>query len=86
MPLMPVLQAQGIGIDMNKVLDKIATYEDQPDLNEIIALPQDEMRDIVARFNAAGPNSGRGNRGGPPAPAAAPTGPTLSSASALRRR
>ena len=44
-----------------------------PDLNEIIALPQDEMRDIVARFNAAGPNSGRGNRGGPPAPAAAPT-------------
>jgi hypothetical protein len=28
-----------------------------PDLNEILSLPQDEMRDVVARFNA-----GRGNR------------------------
>jgi hypothetical protein len=42
-----------------------------PDLNEIIALPQDEMRDIVARFNAqAGGARGRG-RGGPPAANAA---------------
>lgn len=32
-----------------------------PDLVEIINLPQDEMRDIVARFNAQG---GRGGRGG----------------------
>ena len=42
-----------------------------PDLNEVLALPQDEMRDIVNRFNAEG---GRGGgRGGPqgaqPAPA-----------------
>jgi len=37
-----------------------------PDLAEILALPQDEMRDIVARFNAQGPQrgGGRGNRGG----------------------
>jgi hypothetical protein len=45
-----------------------------PDLAEIIALPQDEMRDIVARFNSQGRGGGRGNRGGGPgaAPEAAP--------------
>ena len=37
-------------------------YASVPDLVEIINLPQDEMRDIVWRFNADG-------RGGPPAPA-----------------
>ncbi len=37
-------------------------HPDVPDLNEIIALPQDEMRDIVARFNGEG--AGRGGRGG----------------------
>lgn len=42
-----------------------------PDLNEILALPQDEMRDIVARFNAEGNRGGaRGGRGGAPAGAA----------------
>jgi hypothetical protein len=35
-------------------------YADVPDLNEIIALPQDEMRDIVARFSG----TGGGGRGG----------------------
>ena len=34
-----------------------------PDLAEILALPQDEMRDIVARFNAQGPRPA--GRGGP---------------------
>ena len=34
-------------------------YPDVPDLNEIIALPQDEMRDVVARFSGGG-----GGRGG----------------------
>ena len=42
-----------------------------PDLNEIIALPQDELRDIVARFMAGGGGGGRGGRGG----AAPPTDP-----------
>jgi hypothetical protein len=41
-----------------------------PDLAEIIALPQDEMTDIVARFRGVGagaPGGGRGGgRGGPP--------------------
>lgn len=47
-----------------------------PDLNEIIALPQDEMRDIVARFNQQGAGAGRGGRGGgAPAPVAANTAP-----------
>ena len=44
-------------------------YASVPDLSEILALPQDEMRDVVARFNTArraGNNSGRsgGGRGG----------------------
>jgi hypothetical protein len=44
-------------------------YASVPDLREIIALPQDEMRDVVTRFNTArraGNNSGRtgGGRGG----------------------
>ena len=39
-------------------------YDSVPDLNEILALPQDEMRDIVARFNADGGRGGRGGRGG----------------------
>ena len=36
-------------------------FSDVPDLNEILALPQDEMRDIVQRFTGA--TSGRGARG-----------------------
>jgi hypothetical protein len=43
-----------------------------PDLNEIIALPHDEMRDIVSRFNSEG-NRG-GGRGAQPA-AGAPAAP-----------
>ncbi len=41
-------------------------YASVPDLASIIALPQDEMRDVVTRFNTArraGNNSGRGGRG-----------------------
>jgi hypothetical protein len=49
-------------------------YASVPDLAEIAALPQDEMRDIVARFNAQGPQNGRGfGRGA--APDAAPAAP-----------
>jgi len=50
-------------------------YSSVPDLAEIIGLPQDEMRDIVARFNADGGRGagGRGGRGGqPPETPAAP--------------
>jgi uncharacterized protein (DUF885 family) len=40
-------------------------YPDVPDLNPIIALPQDEMRDIVARFSGGGGGGrGRGAAGG----------------------
>lgn len=45
-------------------------FSSVPDLNEIIALPQDEMRDIVNRFNAEGNRGGRGGRGAAPSPAA----------------
>ena len=44
-------------------------FADVPDLNEIIALPQDEMRDIVARFTGAA-GGGRGGGRGTPAGAA----------------
>jgi hypothetical protein len=43
-------------------------FSSVPDLNEIIALPQDEMSDIVARFMSG---AGRGGRGA--AAARAPT-------------
>ncbi|MCX6539757.1 MAG: DUF885 family protein [Acidobacteria bacterium] len=48
-----------------------AAVDDVPNLPEIIALRQDEMRDVVARF-LAGTGSGRGGRGGN---AAAPVDP-----------
>ena len=35
-------------------------YADVPDLNEIIGLPQDEMRDIVTRFGGGGGRGGGG--------------------------
>jgi len=55
----------------------VPKYSSVPDLAQIIALPQDELRDVVVRFNTsrrAGNNSGRtgGGRGGgatPPADA-----------------
>jgi hypothetical protein len=51
-------------------------YGSVPDLAEIIALPQDEMRAIVARFNTEGGRGagGRGGRGGQP-PAETPAAP-----------
>ena len=41
-----------------------AKFPDVPDLNEIIGLPQDEMRDIVARFTGGGGGGRGGGRGG----------------------
>jgi hypothetical protein len=42
-------------------------FNDVPDLNEIIALPQDEMREVVARFGGPGGGRGGGGRGAAPA-------------------
>ncbi|MEP6835598.1 MAG: DUF885 family protein [Gemmatimonas sp.] len=39
-------------------------FGDVPNLKEIIALPQDEMTDIVARFLGRGQGGGRGGNGG----------------------
>jgi hypothetical protein len=53
-------------------------YASVPDLAAIIALPQDEMRDVVNRFNTArraGTNSGRGGGRGGGAGAPAPAEP-----------
>ena len=49
-------------------------YSSVPDLAEIVALPQDELRDIVARFNAEG-GRGRGGRGGQAAEPETPAKP-----------
>jgi uncharacterized protein (DUF885 family) len=46
-------------------------FSSVPDLNEILALPQDELRDIVARFMSGAGLGGRGGRGGS-SPAAEP--------------
>jgi hypothetical protein len=54
----PVKAAPGEPIAMSAQ----PSYPDVPDLAEIIALPQDEMRDIVTRFTGEG--TGRGGRGG----------------------
>jgi hypothetical protein len=46
-------------------------FPDVPDLAEIIALPQDEMRDVVARFTGGAGGGGRGGgrgAGGGPSP------------------
>ena len=43
-------------------------FADVPDLQEIIALPQDEMRDVVQRF--VGESGGRGGRGSTNSPGA----------------
>jgi hypothetical protein len=54
-------------------------YASVPDLQEILALRQDEMRDVVGRFNSGRPGAGGrggrgggGGRGGEPPAAAAP--------------
>ena len=59
-------------------------YPSVPDLKELIALPQDEMTDILQRFRGPGGRGGRGGQAAPPAgargaaeaaPPAAPAAP-----------
>ena len=38
MPMMPLLQQQGISVDMHAYLDKMAKYMDMPDLSEILTI------------------------------------------------
>jgi uncharacterized protein (DUF885 family) len=45
-------------------------FADVPDLAEIIALPQDEMREVVARFTTSVGSGGRGANSAPPREAA----------------
>ena len=37
-PMLPILQQQGIQIDMNKLLTKLGEYDDEPDLADILNL------------------------------------------------
>jgi hypothetical protein len=57
-------------------------YASVPNLAEIIGLDQDEMRDIVARFNGGRPGGGggRGGRAGRGGDAPAPSSPTADNA------
>ncbi len=38
MPMMPLLQQQGVAFDINSFLEKVAQYMDQPDLAEILTI------------------------------------------------
>lgn len=38
MPIMPILQTQGISVDLNTLLRKVGEYTDQPDLPEILTI------------------------------------------------
>jgi uncharacterized protein (DUF885 family) len=61
-------------------------FSSVPDLNEIIALPQDEMRDIVNMFNQQGGGGGRGGgRGAAPAAAAPGGAPAVETAGSSTR-
>ncbi len=59
LPMMQLLQAQGISLDAGKVLEKIGKYQDDPDLEEILTLAQPPQPDAP---------------GGGPKPAALPVG------------
>ncbi len=37
-PLMPLLQAQGVTVDINAYLEKVANYQDMPDLSDVITI------------------------------------------------
>lgn len=39
-PMMQLLQAQGIGFDMNAYLEKVGTYSDMPDLADILTIQE----------------------------------------------
>jgi hypothetical protein len=43
MPSMPILQQQGIGLDMNKLLAKLGEYMDLPELSEILSFQTSEQ-------------------------------------------
>jgi hypothetical protein len=58
-PMMPILQQQGVALDINAFLSKQAQYMDMPDLPEIIT-----MQDPPT------PEQGAGGPGGPQAPGA----------------
>ncbi len=38
LPLMPILQQQGISVDLNALLQKIAVYMDMPDLQDVVTI------------------------------------------------
>ena len=40
LPLMPIAQGQGVGLDVHALLAKMAKYMDQPDLAEIISIQE----------------------------------------------
>lgn len=44
-PLMPVLQQQGIAVDINAYLQKVATYLDMPDLSDVITIQEPPQQD-----------------------------------------
>lgn len=63
LPMMQLMQAQGIGFDMNAYLQKLGTYMDMPDLAEILTIMEPPPQE-----NQPAPSSGIPKPGGPPKP------------------
>ncbi len=60
MPMMPLLQQQGIAFDINKYLSVIAQYQDMPDLIEIVT-----VQEPPAPETSGGPGGGQEQPGMP---------------------
>ncbi len=63
LPMMQLMQAQGIGFDMNVYLEKLGKYMDMPDLAEILTI-----QEPPAQKNQPAPSSGMPKPNGPPKP------------------
>lgn len=48
LPMMPVLQSQGISVDLNVLLTKLAKYKDMPDLPEIVTITPPPQQDSTS--------------------------------------
>lgn len=64
MPMMQLLQAQGIQLDANALMQKLAEYKDNPDFQEILT-----MQDAQAASQQGAEAQGGGDQGGPAKPA-----------------
>ena len=58
MPSMPLLQQQGLGIDMGKLMEMYARYSNLPELNELIVTQEEMMAGMQGEERAGGGGGG----------------------------